>query len=66
MVAHLIIFEIGSKLDKMLLPHSIMGFHFKIPNLDFISIIFCRVIVRQETKHEDCVHCMLFVLRIIK
>jgi len=30
---HLIIFEIGSKLDQVLLhnvPHSIMGFHFKI------------------------------------
>jgi hypothetical protein len=24
------------------------------------------VIVKQETKHEDCVHCMLFVLKIIK
>ena len=27
---HLVIFEIGSKLDKVLLSHSIMGFYFKI------------------------------------
>ena len=29
-IFHLLIFEIGSKLDKVLLPHSIMRFHFKI------------------------------------
>jgi hypothetical protein len=57
---HLIIYELGK------LPHSIMGFHFKIQIWILYQLSFVLVIVKQETRHEDCVHCMLFVLKMIK